>query len=165
MVENLTKYLKQVGVKDDHVAQTIAHDVVMDERARGYEYRKAKLLAYNYFERVEKVEEKRYVSLDYTPPTDSGEHPLYEVIQYDDSNERKAEIQDQQRQLIENLVDGSDERTRKIVQTFLESDKPTISNVAAKLGLHKQVVSRSVKRLARNYSENLYGEVSDYITA
>lgn len=159
MLEKLTKYLMRIGIKDDHVAMSIAIDVCMDERTKGFEYRKAKLLAYNYFERVEKPHLETFESLDAPSEEDLT---LYDAMSYDDYNERKTAQQVTQRQLINKLADGSDERTTLIVQTFLDSDKPTVTNVAKRLGLDHKQVSRSLAKLAVNYSEDKFGYLGDY---
>ena len=81
---------------------------------------------------------------------------------YDNFNERKTALQVTQRQLINKLADGSDERTTLIVQTFLDSDKPTVTNVAKRLGLDHKQVSRSLKKLSNKYSEDEFGYLGDH---
>lgn len=159
MLEKLTKYLMRIGIKDEHDAMSIAIDVVMDERTKGYEFRKAKLLAYNYFERVEKPQLEIFESLDAPSEEDLT---LYDAMPYDNFNERKTALQVTQRQLINKLADGSDERTTLIVQTFLDSDKPTVTNVAKRLGLDHKQVSRSLAKLSKGYSEDKFGYLGDY---
>lgn len=164
MIEKLTKYLNKIGINDDHAARSIAHDVVLDDRAAGYEFRKAKLLAYNYIERTVQADEKRFISLDNTSPTDS-EETMYEVIGYDDFNEKKAAIQEDQRQLIFNLVSGMDERTTLIVQTWLSCDKPSLNEVGRRLQVHPMTVHRCIQKLSRNYDSEKFGHLTDYLTA
>lgn len=162
-IDELVRYAKSIGVRDDHDAQSLAHDALLDDRAKGFRFRKIKFLAYNYFDRVLKPREENLTYLEQTLSDDGLTY--LDLLEYDDSNEIRAELQASQRQLIEQLTTGTDDRTTLIVQTFLETDKPTIANVAKELNLHRQVVTRCVRRLARNYSESEHGALADYLTA
>jgi hypothetical protein len=70
-----------------------------------------------------------------------------------------------QRQLIDFLVCGENERTTAIVQTYLTTDLKTPTAIGNHLGLnHKQVI-RTLKRLAGKFDSKQYGDYSDYLVA
>ncbi|MBJ6364203.1 sigma-70 family RNA polymerase sigma factor [Paenibacillus sp. GCM10012307] len=70
-----------------------------------------------------------------------------------------------QRQLIDFLVtkDPSqvDPETIDIISRF--SQYPSITALAKALGLHHEVVKRKLRRLARNYDANRFGDYRDYL--
>lgn len=161
----LIKYVMSKGIHDKHVAETIANDVLMKQSAVGKEFAEAKYRTLDYLRKV-KLERERFISLD-EPSANSDESivTLYDVIPIDETNEKQNRLQANQRELIMQLTNGTDERTTLIVQTFLESDKPTVTNVAKRLGLDHKQVSRALTRLSRNYDEGLYGSLTDYFVA
>lgn len=70
-----------------------------------------------------------------------------------------------QRQLIDSLCDPSqvDDVTTAIVTNFPRYKNP---NALAKgLGLHREVVDRRLRKLARNYDAELFGDYRDYLYA
>lgn len=158
MRQKLIAHIKRKGVRDQHDAETIAHDVLSNPKALGVEFKDANFKVMEYF-RVKQREDSRTESLDAPSEEDLT---LYDAMIYDDFNERKTAQQVTQRQLINKLADGSDERTTLIVQTFLNSDKPTVTNVAKRLGLDHKQVSRSLAKLAFKYSEDKFGYLGDY---
>lgn len=160
MREKLINHIKR-KVKDSHAVETIAHNVMLNEKAIGVEFKDANFKIKEYY-RVKRREQSRYESLDDTNEDDLS---LYDALPYDELNERKAVLQANQRQLITQLADGSDERTTLIVQTFLNTDKPTPNKVAKLLGLDHKQVSRALVKLADNYSEAKFGQLSDYLYA
>lgn len=165
MLNKLTKYVISLGDIDEHAATTIAHDVILDPKAKGCEFKNAKFRFFKHMNRVVKKERERYVSLDTADTNDEEDFSPYEMMPYDDVNERNAALQDNQRQLITALVSGSDERTTLIVRTWLESDKPNANEIGKKLGIHHSTVLRAVRRLANNFSEAEHGKVAEYIYA
>lgn len=158
MLNNLIHHIKMKGVYDQHAAETIAHDVLLDKNSKGSEFKNANFRVLNYFRDTNRWHD-RTLPLEHSSEDEAS---LLDVIPYDAYNERKAAQQVTQRQLINKLVDGSDERTKLIVQTFLDSDKPTPTNVAKRLGLDHKQVSRALKKLASKYSEDKFGALEDY---
>jgi hypothetical protein len=70
-----------------------------------------------------------------------------------------------QRQLIDFLVRGENERTTAIVQTYLSTDLKTPTAIGNHLGLnHKQVI-RTLKRLAGKFETKQFGDYHDYLVA
>jgi DNA-directed RNA polymerase specialized sigma24 family protein len=70
-----------------------------------------------------------------------------------------------QRQLIDFLVCGENERTMAIVQAYLSTDLKTPTAIGNHLGLnHKQVI-RALNRLAGKFDTRQFGESSDYLVA
>jgi DNA-directed RNA polymerase specialized sigma24 family protein len=76
-----------------------------------------------------------------------------------------AKQKDDQRQLIDFLVRGENERTTAIVQTYLNHPKPTATAIAKELGLDHKQVSRALTRLASKFDSKQYGDYSDYLVA
>jgi hypothetical protein len=70
-----------------------------------------------------------------------------------------------QRQLIDFLVAGENERTTAIVQAFLTTELKTPTAIGNHLGLDHKQVSRAIKRLAGKFDSKQFGEVSDYLVA
>lgn len=167
MLDELTKYVKAIGVKDDHAAQTIAHNVLLDERAKGHEFRKAKLLALNELNPTRKSKiERELLYLDRT--YDGGESEmssLHDVVPYIPDNERTSFLRRSQRSLIDRLTCDCDTRTKEIIETFLSLDKPTVTAVGRELGINHTVVSRCLKRLSENFDEKVFGSLSEYLYA
>ncbi|UBH21929.1 hypothetical protein LAU42_09140 [Macrococcus armenti] len=165
MRNKLIKYVMSKGIRDQHVVETIVNDVLLKESAKGKEFAEARFRVLDYIRKANR-ESERYVSLD-ALSANSIEEPssLYDIIGYDDTNERESRLQEDQRQLILNLANGSDERTTLIVQTFLTTDKPTVTTVAKRLGLDHKQVSRALTRLSRNYDSGLYGDLRSYFVA
>jgi DNA-directed RNA polymerase specialized sigma24 family protein len=70
-----------------------------------------------------------------------------------------------QRQLIDFLVRGENERTTAIVQTYLTTDLKTPTAIGKYLGLDHKQVSRALTRLAAKYSTKQFGNYADYLIA
>lgn len=161
--QKMMRTIRRQGVKDEHEVEAIADDVFLETESEGFEVRRAKQKAID-------AMRKRHLKVDFSldaPASGDDEESVstYDIYAYDDFNERKAELQANQRHLISQLVSGSDERTTLIVQTFLQSDKPSITNVAKQLGMHHEVVGRALRRLQRNYSETQFGSYKKYLSA
>lgn len=164
MINSITKYVHSLGDIDEHSALTIAHDTLMDPNAKGSEFKNAKFRFLNHKNREVKLQRERFVTLD-AQISEDDERTLLESLPYDDFNEREAALQDSQRQLIIELVDGMDERTTLIVQTFLEKDKPTVSSVAKQLELDRKQVYRCLNRMKDKFSPKIHGELSTVLIA
>lgn len=162
LLRKCSAVIRNQGVTDPLDVESIAHEAMLCEKSKGYELRKSKQMAIDF---LRKRRPEIGIYLDEQIETDHGQLVAYEVIACDDTNERETAIQEAQRQLIYTLADGSDERTTLIVQTFLDIDKPTINNVAKFLGIHHQVVSRSIRKLSMKFSEGKFGNLADYLTA
>lgn len=85
-----------------------------------------------------------------------------------------AKKEDDQRQLIDFLLSGENERVTAIIQTFLKLDCsgksswsfPTANSIAAELGIHHSAVSRTFKRLAAKFEQSKqYDDYNDYLVA
>lgn len=74
---------------------------------------------------------------------------------------RKAD----QRQLIDFLVCGENERTTAIVQTFLSTDLKSPTAIGKHLGLDHKQVTRALHRLAAKYNTKQFGDYHDYLVA
>lgn len=70
-----------------------------------------------------------------------------------------------QRQLIDSLLNGEDESTTAIIETFLSHPKPTATAIAKELGCHHSKVIRTLTRLAAKYDTKQYGSHRDYLVA
>lgn len=76
-----------------------------------------------------------------------------------------AKQKDDQRQLIDFLVCGENERTTAIVQAYLNHPKPNATAIAKEIGLDHKQVSRALTRLAAKYSTKQFGSHLDYLVA
>jgi hypothetical protein len=76
-----------------------------------------------------------------------------------------AKQKDDQRQLIDFLVCGENERTTAIVQTFLTTDLKTPTAIGKYLGLDHKQVTRALSRLQAKYSTKKFGSHQDYLIA
>jgi hypothetical protein len=81
------------------------------------------------------------------------------------SQKLTAKQKDDQRQLIDFLVRGENERTTAIVQAFLTTDLKTPTAIGKYLGLDHKQVSRALSRLAAKYSTKQFGNYADYLIA
>ncbi|QHZ45859.1 sigma-70 family RNA polymerase sigma factor [Bacillus sp. NSP9.1] len=70
-----------------------------------------------------------------------------------------------QRQLIDYLVEKSDETTKTIVETFLECERPTPTAIGKKLGVHHMTVIRKLEKLAGYFDSKQFGDHRDYLFA
>ena len=70
-----------------------------------------------------------------------------------------------QRQLIDFLVRGENERTTAIVNSFLSHPKPNATAIAKEVGLDHKQVSRALNRLAGKFSTKQFGDYHDYLVA
>ncbi|MEI2356102.1 hypothetical protein [Mesobacillus zeae] len=70
-----------------------------------------------------------------------------------------------QRQLIDSLLNGADETTTVIVETFLSHPKPTATAIANELGVHHSKVTRALHRLSAKFDPKQYGSHHDYLVA
>ncbi|AYA77382.1 sigma-70 family RNA polymerase sigma factor [Bacillus sp. Y1] len=76
-----------------------------------------------------------------------------------------AKQKDDQRQLIDFLVRGENERTTAIVQSYLATDLKTPTAIGNYLGLDHKQVSRTFKRLAGKFDSKQFGDYHDYLVA
>ncbi|MGN9867366.1 hypothetical protein [Bacillus swezeyi] len=70
-----------------------------------------------------------------------------------------------QRQLIDYLVEKSDETTKTIVETFLTCERPTPTAIGKKLGVHHMTVIRKLEKLAGYFDTKQFGDHRDYLFA
>ncbi|WP_154665822.1 hypothetical protein [Paenibacillus pinihumi] len=117
--------------------------------------------------RGEKTHYRRFLLvLDKPYDRDNEDAPTLELsdeINIEDTVLRKKEAD--QRQLIDFLVNSDpsqvDPDTKLIVSRFPQY--PSITALAKALGLHHEVVKRKLRRLARNYDANRFGDYRDYL--
>jgi hypothetical protein len=76
-----------------------------------------------------------------------------------------AKQKDDQRQLIDFLARGENERTTAIVQAYLSTGLKTPTAIGNYLGLDHNQVSRALSRLAAKYSTKQFGNYEDYLIA
>jgi hypothetical protein len=81
------------------------------------------------------------------------------------SQKLTAKQKDDQRQLIDFLVRGENDRTTAIVQAFLTTDLKTPTAIGKYLGLDHKQVSRALKSLAGKFSTKQHGDYRDYLIA
>lgn len=115
------------------------------------------------FFRAEKARRRRY-ELTVDKPTEEDtptsevaeEHTLEEIVFI-------QQKKDDQRQLIAFLIDPSevDAATTEIIAAF--SKYESITALAKELGLHHEVVRRKIRKLARRYDANRFGDISEYL--
>lgn len=156
--EELIKYVMSMGVKNIHDAETLAHDVLLDPKAKGYEFRNAKYKTLDYFKVVKRYEE-RHTSLNVT--IDGEEVSLADFIEDDTYDKERLRIS--QLEIIKHLIHNADERAKEIVDTYLNMDNPNNSKVAKALGLDYNQVARSLSKLSNNYDKKLFGNISCYL--
>ena len=167
----LMSYITRKGVTDRAACETIAHDVLLDKKANGYELRNAKyrVLKYhdpkrNYKASITGIDRNITVYL-HEPISDSEEcGNILDNTPADTSNEYRTAKLIEQRQLIRKLLRGSDERTTAIVQTWLSLDQPTFTKVAEMVGSNRKTVQRCISRLSRNYNADEHGSIYDYLS-
>jgi DNA-binding phage protein len=70
-----------------------------------------------------------------------------------------------QRQLIDFLLEGADATTTAIVEAFLAHSKPNVTAIAKELGMHRQQIIRTLKRLAGKFDSKQHGDYRDYLVA
>lgn len=91
----------------------------------------------------------------------ADEFNLEETVVNEETAKRKAD----QRQLIDFLVCGENERTTAIVQAYLTTDLKTPTAIGKHLGLDHKQVSRALNRLASKFSTKQHGDFRDYLVA
>lgn len=167
----LMSYIASKGVTDRVACETIAHDVLLDNTAIGFEKRSAKykVLKYHDPKRNYKASitgsDKNITVYLHEPISDSEEcGNILDNTPADTSNEDRTAKLIEQRQLIRKLLRGSDERTTAIVQTWLSLDQPTFTKVAEMVGSNRKTVQRCISRLSRNYNVDEHGSIYDYLS-
>lgn len=161
----LVNMAKKNGVIDEHDAEALVDDVLINPKAQDFEARHVKLRTIDYLRRQSRrIAPDIYLDGD-TSPDGEESQSQYEIHSVYNENERNAALQETQRQLISDLVSGSDERTTLIVRTWLASDLPTASSVGKKLGIHHGTVSRCLLKLSNDFDRDKFGELSEYLYA
>lgn len=108
-----------------------------------------------------------YASIDYIEKDesdkDSAKFEFVDDFNLEDyvTSKKKAD----QRQLIDSLLEGSDDKTTAIVSAFLTHANPSVTAIAKELGMHHQQVTRALQRLAAKFDTKQYGNYSDYLVA
>lgn len=167
----LISYIASKGVTDRAACETIAHDVLLDSKAIGFEKRNAKYRVLKYFDSNRNYKssitggDKNITVYLHDPMIDSDEWgDIIDNTPADTSNEDRTAKLIEQRQLIRKLLRGSDERTTAIVQTWLSLDQPTFTKVAEMVGSNRKTVQRCISRLSRNYNADEHGSIYDYLS-
>lgn len=68
----------------------------------------------------------------------------------------------EQRQLLANLLDKADEKSRQAVEALSKFE--TFHAAAKQLGISNHAVKRRVRKVAKLYNRNEYGNITDYFT-
>lgn len=67
------------------------------------------------------------------------------------------------RQLISALLSSADELTTAIVTQMLKNPDASRKSIADRLGIHHQVLTRKLSKLAKNYDQSRFGDLSQYL--
>lgn len=153
--DSLIKCLEAYDITQGHDFINLLNRCIWRER-RGI-YRKKKTL--NNFEVYEKANEDDEAATSRFEMAD--EFNLEETVVSKVTAKRKAD----QRQLIDFLVCGENERTTAIVQAYLTTDLKTPTAIGKHLGLDHKQVSRALNRLAGKFNSKQHGDFRDYLVA
>ena len=66
-------------------------------------------------------------------------------------------------QLVRALVEKADEFTVAAVELILKNPDASLNSIAAEMGVHHETLSRKLKRLAKNYDQSRFGDLSQYL--
>jgi hypothetical protein len=116
--------------------------------------------------KVNKARKKYHAELRTVENEDGSAAATYELA--DEFNLEEyvtAKKKADQRQLIDSLLNGADESTTAIVETFLSHPKPTATAIAKELGVHHSKVTRALNRLAGKFDTKQFGSHRDYLVA
>ncbi|RPF54777.1 hypothetical protein [Abyssicoccus albus] len=157
--EKCISYIKSRGVTDDHVAETIYNDALLQgHKAMNY-------LLGNFFQKDRKygrdfttVESEEHLRLDAPVSEEDGSRLLIEIIPSETLDNKKLT---NQRQLIRQLTDEEDSRMTAIINEFLNQDKPTITSVSNSLGLDRKQVRRKLDEIKKRYNPEIHVSVDE----
>lgn len=65
--------------------------------------------------------------------------------------------------LVRALLEKSDEFTVVAVELILSKPDASLNSIAAEMGVHHETLNRKLKRLAKNYDQSRFGDVSQYL--
>jgi len=141
-VAKITNIIRRQGVKDEHAVQTIVNDTAMYSEIESHQVVYAKSRAKDYLKANNRYYNRYFsVALD-----DNAEgHGLDSVA---DEDIIQAQTRTEQRELINSLLSGCDDLTRRIIHTWLSVDNPTLTSVGRRLGLHHETVKRKLRVLS-----------------
>lgn len=120
---------------------------------------------------LRKLSFRRQYDFKETPSDDGTAIPEYEKLADDFDLEEEvtrratAKRKADQRQLIDFLVCGENERTTAIVQAYLTTELKTPTAIGNHLGLDHKQVSRALNRLAAKFNSKQFGSHRDYLVA
>lgn len=156
-IKNLVSYSLNLGALDEHMAATVVHDAILKYQGN------LKLIRTSvYFLTKEyRREQFKIYNRQHDNPDDHQQY-LENLV---DHSYVDAEKERDQRQLISSLISNADELTTAIVRTWLTSDKPTLTSVGRDLGINHNTVRRKLRRLAENFSEEIHGNLFEYLSA
>ena len=117
-----------------------------------------KMITRNKFEQLEHVREDGAA-------TSLNEISCDFVLEEEVINSINAKRKADQRQLIDFLVCGENERTTSIVQTFLSTDLKSPTAIGKHLGLDHKQITRALKKLASKFDTKQFGDYHDYLVA
>lgn len=66
-------------------------------------------------------------------------------------------------QLIQALTEKADEFTVAAVELILEKPNASLNSIASEMGVHHETLKRKLKRLAKNYDQSRFGDLSQYL--
>lgn len=67
------------------------------------------------------------------------------------------------RELIEALVVNADEVTVAAVGLMLRNPNASLNSIATEVGIHHEILKRRLRRLAKNYDQTVFGDLSQYL--
>jgi hypothetical protein len=170
--------IKTTYMANQHDIDSIFDDAVLsvlkDIEVKGGDFVKLFQLRltsrYNTFLRklIKRRENEEYILSD-KPQGDDDSAKVEVASEYSTEEEviekLTAKQKDDQRQLIDFLVRGENERTTAIVQAFLTTDLKTPTAIGKYLGLDHKQVTRALKSLAGKFSTKQFGDYNDYLIA
>jgi len=65
--------------------------------------------------------------------------------------------------LVRALIEKSDEFTVAAVELSLKNPDASFNSIAAEMGVHHETLKRKLKRLAKNYDQSRFGDISQYL--
>jgi len=174
--KNKSAYFKSVA----HNTKTSQHDVIavfddtvlesLNKYKEGNNYLNyfkwlLKRRIANLYKKEKSLREKVIYDEDLNSSEEDEELNSLENISVSKSDETElCIIAKEQRQLVDHLIRGENERTTAIVQTFLSTNM-TPTAIGKHLGLHHVVVKRALTRLAAKHDPKQFGSHRDYLVA
>jgi DNA-directed RNA polymerase specialized sigma24 family protein len=171
------KTIAQSILSNEHEVEALYADTLMKaiNRYNGKDdffnfYKKAVVLerANLYRKNKRRSQQEVYEKVANSYDGEDFEDNLFANFESSDNTENsvlEVKKEDDQRQLIDFLLNGADVKTTAIVKTFLNHPKPTPTAIGKALGLHHSTVIRALEKLAGKFDSKQYGDYRDYLVA